>query len=162
MRCTLEWSPSGHQYVCISYSQLDIRRQLKKTLNRRCSQLYRYLSYKSHSSFKPTCIFFEDFVCVLQMILLKKKKSMLVLGLDSINRKFVKVKANIGNPKVNRGCPHSLPTALQQTVMKIHLDPQYNIFHWGSTILGVSTLWLSLWQCLAKRCKIRSNIPLHA
>ena len=37
--------------------------------------------------------------------------------------------------------PHSQPTALQQTVCKFHLDPQYHIFHWGSTILGDSTLW---------------------
>ena len=36
--------------------------------------------------------------------------------------------------------PHSQPTALQQTVCKFHLDPQYHIFHRGSTILGDSTL----------------------
>ena len=36
--------------------------------------------------------------------------------------------------------PHSQPTALQQTVCKFHLDPQYHISHWGSTILGDSTL----------------------
>ena len=36
---------------------------------------------------------------------------------------------------------HSQPTALQQTVCKFHLDPQYHIFHWGSTILRDSTLW---------------------
>ena len=36
--------------------------------------------------------------------------------------------------------PHSQPTALQQTACKFHLDPQYHIFHWGSTILGDSTL----------------------
>ena len=36
--------------------------------------------------------------------------------------------------------PHSQPTAPQQTVCKFHLDPQYHIFHWGSTILGDSTL----------------------
>ena len=36
--------------------------------------------------------------------------------------------------------PHSQPTALQQTVCKFHLDPQYHISHWGSTILGNSTL----------------------
>ena len=36
--------------------------------------------------------------------------------------------------------PHSQPTALQQTVCKFHLDPRYHIFHWGSTILGDSTL----------------------
>ena len=38
--------------------------------------------------------------------------------------------------------PHSQPTALQQIVCKFHLDPQYNISHWGSTILGDSTLWM--------------------
>ena len=37
--------------------------------------------------------------------------------------------------------PHSQPIALQQTVCKFHLDPQYHIFHWGSTILGDSMLW---------------------
>ena len=36
--------------------------------------------------------------------------------------------------------PHSQPTALQQIVCKFHLDPQYRISHWGSTILGDSTL----------------------
>ena len=39
--------------------------------------------------------------------------------------------------------PHSQPTALQQTVCKFHLDPQYHIFHRGSTILGDSTLWIN-------------------
>ena len=38
--------------------------------------------------------------------------------------------------------PHSQPTALQQTVCKFHLDPHYHISHWGSTILGDSTLWI--------------------
>ena len=36
--------------------------------------------------------------------------------------------------------PHSQPTALQQSVCKFHLDPQYHISHWGLTILGDSTL----------------------
>ena len=36
--------------------------------------------------------------------------------------------------------PHSQSTTSQQTVCKFHLDPQYHIFHWGSTILGNSTL----------------------
>ena len=36
--------------------------------------------------------------------------------------------------------PRSQPTALQQTVCKLHLDPQYHISHWGSTVLGDSTL----------------------
>ena len=41
--------------------------------------------------------------------------------------------------------PHSQPTALQQTVCKFHLDPQYHISHWGSTVLRDSTQWISIW-----------------
>ena len=40
--------------------------------------------------------------------------------------------------------PHSQPTALQQTVCKFHLDPQYHIFYWGSIILEDSTLCIFL------------------
>ena len=50
--------------------------------------------------------FIEDFVCVLQMILLTKMKNivLLVLGLNSKDRKSTRDKANISYPKVNRGC----------------------------------------------------------
>ena len=44
--------------------------------------------------------------------------------------------------------PHSQPTAPQQTACKFHLDPQYHIFYWGSSILGDSTLW---WDFIIKR-----------
>ena len=37
--------------------------------------------------------------------------------------------------------PHLQLTASQHTVWEFHLDFQYNVFHWGSTILGVSELW---------------------
>ena len=63
VRCTLQWLLSGHQHVFISYSQDYIKRQLKKTLNRRSSQLNQYLPYNPHSSFKPIWIFFRRF-CV--------------------------------------------------------------------------------------------------
>ena len=46
--------------------------------------------------------------------------------------------------------PHSQPITLQQTVCKFHLDPQYHISHWGSTILGDSTLWERLKSMLDK------------
>ena len=39
--------------------------------------------------------------------------------------------------------PHSQPNASQQTVCKFHLDPQYHLFHWESTILCDSTLWIT-------------------
>ena len=46
--------------------------------------------------------------------------------------------------------PHSQPTALHQTVSKFHLDPQYHISHWGSTILGDSTL-CKTWTCTCRQ-----------
>ena len=52
-----------HQHACISYSQEDIKWQLKKISNGRNSQLNQYLSFKPHWSFKPTWIFFKDLVC---------------------------------------------------------------------------------------------------
>ena len=48
--------------------------------------------------------------------------------------------------------PHSQPTALQQTVCKFHLDPQYHIFHWGSTILGDSTLCVASGEAELSSC----------
>ena len=47
--------------------------------------------------------------------------------------------------------PHSQPTALQQTVCNFHLDPQYHIFHWGSTKLGDSTPCGRGEPCIVKR-----------
>ena len=101
------------------------------------SQLNQYLSYKPHSSFKPTW--------TLTTIL----KKMLVLRAHNKDRKSARYNANKGNPKVNRGCP--LLTAIrtsapgpQQTVWKIHLDLPYNILHWGSTIRRVSTVCRSV------------------
>ena len=69
---------------------------------------------------------------------------MSVLELNSKDRKSTSDKANISNPKVKEVVPHSQPTAPQQSVCKFHLGPQCHIFHWGSTILGDSTLCLPL------------------
>ena len=44
-------------------------------------------------------------------------------------------------PKQTEVVPNSQPTASQQTVFKIHLDPRYNVFHWGSTILRISNIF---------------------
>ena len=55
--CTLQWLLSDHQHVCLSYSQEDIKQQLKKNSNGRSPQLNQYLSYKLHSSFKRAWIF---------------------------------------------------------------------------------------------------------
>ena len=53
--------------------------------------------------------------------------------------------------------PHSQPTARQQSVCKFHLDHQYHISHWGSTILGDSTLWC--WShCYVTWCPFTTRI----
>ena len=92
--CTLQWSLRGHQHVCISYSQEDIKRQLKKTSYGRSSQLNQYLSNKTLSVSK--------ILCVLQMVLLTKILNIDVgTGAHNKDRKSTRGKANIGNPKVN-------------------------------------------------------------
>ena len=53
VRCTLQWLLSGHQHVFISYSQDYIKRQLKKTSNRRSSQLNQYLPYNPPLRYRP-------------------------------------------------------------------------------------------------------------
>ena len=88
------------------------------------------------------------FVYVLQMILLTKitKTFKSVLGLNSKDRKSTRDKANISNPKVNKGCTPLTANRTSGSVCKFYLDPQYHIFHWGSTILGDSTLCMPLSQ----------------
>ena len=80
MRCTLQWSLSGHQHVCISNSQEAITQATKGYL--------RWI-----------------FMCPWNDTFNKNKKiSMSELGLNSKDRKSTRDKANISNPKVNRGC----------------------------------------------------------
>ena len=69
--------------------------------------------------------FFEDLVCVLQMILLTKIKKILmrVLGLNSKDRKFSRDKANISNPKVNRGCAPLTANRTSADCVQISLGP---------------------------------------
>ena len=104
VRCTLQWSLSDHQHVCISDPQENIKGQLKKTLNERCFQLNQYFSHKPHSNFKPTWIFFKS-LCPSNDIFDTNKKSTLLLGPHGKDRKYSSDKANIGNPKVNSVCP---------------------------------------------------------
>ena len=127
---------SGHQHVCISYSQERIKRQLKETSNGRISQINHYLSYKPHSSFRPTWIFFEDVVCVLQMVPLTKNRCWYWYK----DRKSTRDKANIGNPKVNRDCPPLTGNRTSADCVENSLGPSVQYIPMGSTILGVSTL----------------------
>ena len=65
-----------------------------------------------------------------------KKISMLVLGLHSKDRKFTRDKANISNPKVNRGCPPLAANHTSADCVQISLGPsmQYiplRVYHTG-------------------------------
>ena len=71
--------------------------------------------------------FFEDFVWVLQIILptknKTKKNSMLALGLHNKDRKSTGDKANINNPKVNRGCTPFTANRTSADCVQISLEP---------------------------------------
>ena len=98
--------------------------------------------------------FFEDFVYVHQMVLLTKifKKEMLVLGGHNKDRKFTGDKTNIGNPKVNRGCP-------QVTANRTSAD--CGKFTWTFGVI-YSTGGLPYWefQCYAC-CTMKHNSSSH-
>ena len=80
--------------------------------------------------------FFEDFVCVLQMILLTKKILMSVLGLNSKDRKSTRDKVNISDPKVNRGCAPLTANRISADCVQISLGPSIpyiplGVYHTG-------------------------------
>ena len=77
VRCTLQWSQSGHRHVFVSYSQEDIKRATKENLKWKKFPTYRnqYLAYKSYSSFKPTWILLK-ILCVSSNDTLTKMKNL--------------------------------------------------------------------------------------
>ena len=96
---------------------------------------------------------FDDFVCDLQMILLTNFISRFIswcrhCGPTAKTGSLLGINQTKVNPNKHRLCP----TAPQQTVCKLHLDPQYHIFHWGSTILGTSTLCRTFYRRWCPQC----------
>ena len=77
--------------------------------------LNHYLSSKPHSDFKPTRNFWRSYSWLSNDMFRWIKKSVLVLGPFGKDRKC-------------------------SSMWQIHLDPQHNLFNWGSTVLEVSTL----------------------
>ena len=76
------------------------------------------------------------------------------MGLHSKDMKSTRDKANISNPKVNRGCPPLTANRISAYCVQISLGPsiQYiplRVYH----ILRVSTLWITL--------AISTNYPRH-
>ena len=102
----------------------------------------------------------EIFLKILYVSFNNKKNSMSVLGLNSKDRKSTRDEANINTQ--TEVVPYSQPTVSQQIVCKFHLDPQYHTFHWGFTILGNSTPWLSwrFWVStgISAECRIKYDM----
>ena len=87
VRCTFQWSLIGRQHICISYSQEDIKRQLKKISNGRSSQFNQYLSYKPHLSFKPTWIFSKKLCVLFKWYFGEKLKKKIDLGTGGLQQR---------------------------------------------------------------------------
>ena len=110
MSCTLQWSLSGHQHVCISNSQEAITHphthtQLRKTSNVRCSQINQYWSYKPHSNFKPTWMFFKILYVSFKWYFWQKLIiSMLVWGFTAKTRCLVRLSPTHSQPHLSRLC----------------------------------------------------------
>ena len=81
--------------------------------------------------------FFEDFLCVLQTIVLTKIKNLEVgNGLNSKNMNSTRDKANISNPKVNRGCAPLTANRISADCVEISLGPSIpyislGVYHTG-------------------------------
>ena len=107
-----------------------------------------------------TC--FEDFVCVLQMILLTKIKSLRCWYWGStVDRMSTRDKANIRNPKVNRGCPPLTANCISADCVQISLGPpiQYiplRVYHTGG--LNAMENSKQSWECFL--LKILWFLPL--
>ena len=68
--------------------------------------------------------FFEDFVCVLQMILLTNIKNLEVgTGAQQQRQEVYLDKANISNPKANRGCAPLTANRTSADCVQISLGP---------------------------------------
>ena len=90
------------------------------------------------------------------ILLVKIKISMSVLGIQREDRKSTRVKANIGNPKVNRGCPpltanHNSVDCLENSFgLSIQNIPR-GVYHTGD-------FNAMLWSCYFWPNKIHNNL----
>ena len=110
---------SHHRVATSMFTYITPRRrsngQLKKTSNKRCSIFVLQTPFK----FWIYMIFFEDFVSVLQIILLTKikKMSVLVLGLHTKDRKTTRDKRK----------------SSKQRLFPIHSQPHFSRLWWKYT-----------------------------
>ena len=104
----------------------------------------------------------ENFVCVLQMILLTKIKILKsVMGLSSEDMKSTRDKANISNPKVNRGCAPLTANHISADCVQISLGPSIpyiplGVYHTG----GFNAMWIVDIYLQATQAGVRMITPL--
>ena len=98
VRCTLQWSLSGHQHVCISsYSQEGIKVQPRILINICTKIRIQYLN--QHGIFWGVCFCPSNGIFVWI-------KNHVDTGSPWQRQEVFWDEANKSNPKVNRGCPH--------------------------------------------------------
>ena len=150
---------------CLHYHSAQIFKvRLKKTPNRRLFQLYYYLSYKLHSSFKPGWIFCRFRLCPSNDILKINLKKILVLGpllrdRGSLGTKQTQVKSNANRcwriklvnhiqPQLSRLCPDSwTPNSQNADGAPSSLGFQRYVFVCGSQWSPVVTRFLHQIEC---------------
>ena len=137
MNCTLQWSLSGHQHVCLSNSKRPSHRQLTKTSNGRHSQLNQYWSYKPHSNFKPTWIFWRFCMCTSNDTFDKNKKSWCWYW-DSTAKteSLLEIKQTKVIPNENWGCAPLTANRTSADCVQISLRPSIpyiplGVYHTG-------------------------------
>ena len=128
----LQWLLSGHQHVCISS-----HKQLKKTSDGRRSELTQCWSYKPLLNFNPIWNFLKILYMSFKWYFWQKYEILMsVLGLNSKDRKSTRDKANISNPKVNRGCAPLTANCTSADCVQISLGPSIpyiplGVYHTG-------------------------------
>ena len=125
MSCTLQWSLSGHQHVCISNSQEAITGASKGNFKWKIFTIYSISVLQTpFKFFNQHEIFWRFCMCPANDTFDKNKKILMsVLGLNSKDRKSTWDKANISNPNVNRGCAPLTTNRISADCVQISLGP---------------------------------------
>ena len=140
VRFTLQWSLSGHQHVCSSYSQRTSKVTWRKPRIKDVSNFIKICSTNPIQVLNLQDISRRYCLCPWNDIF-HIKKSMLVLGPCHKDRKYPRGEANIGNPKVNRGCPSLTANCTLADCMEITLGPSIQhiplaVYHtWGFNVV---------------------------
>ena len=122
--CMLQWSLSGHQLVCISISQETITQTTKENLKWKTFTTYSILFLQTPFEFWINMKFLKILYVSFKWYFWQKKPILMsVLGLNSKDSKSTRDKANISNPKVNRGCVPLIANCISADCVQISFGP---------------------------------------